>query len=277
MNMRNITMALLLLVATTADAQRGRGGFGRFFGGDVGANEFYVPPDFKGNPPYDGRFTFARIEYRGSDHWSGREGPGWSHDYPRADEHLMRILGDVTDMNPFVEQGPIIGGVIVALDNPLLFKYPVAYMSEPGGWHPTGAEIEGLKTYLAKGGFIMFDDFDRYDMGDNLVPIMQRVVPGGQWMHLDGTEPIFNSFFTIDIKLIAQQCMQDYRSCYRGIPQYWALYEDNDPGKRIIALANVDADIGEFWQWSGQGFYPVVESNEAYKLGVNYIVYALTH
>jgi hypothetical protein len=272
-----VAVALALPIAT-AHAQRGgrRGGFGQYFGGGVGANDFYVPPDFHGNPPYDGRFTFARIEYRGGDHWSGREGPGWSHDYPDADEHLMRIMSEVTDMHPFVEKGPIVGGVIVALDNPLLFKYPVAYLSEPGGWHPNANEVDGLKKYLAKGGFIIFDDFSRYDMV-NLVQIMQRAVPGGQWVHLDGTEPIFNTFFKIDVKLIAQQCMQDFRSCYRGIPQYWALYENNDPTKRIIALANVDADIGEFWQWSGQGFYPVAESNEAYKLGVNYMIYALTH
>ncbi len=61
---------------------------------------------------------FARIKYRGFEH-SGREGPGWSHDYPRAEENFTRILRDITIVRPFVEQGPIIGSVIVALDDPL--------------------------------------------------------------------------------------------------------------------------------------------------------------
>ena len=62
-------------------------------------------------------------------------------------------------MRPFVEAGPIVGSAIVALDDPLLFKYPVSYMSEPGGWHPKDKEIAGFRAYLLKGGFMIFDDF----------------------------------------------------------------------------------------------------------------------
>ena len=84
--------ALGIVVAGAATAQRrppGGGGFNQFFGG---ANDYYQPPDFHGNPRYDGRFTFARIKYRGYEHWAGREGPGWSHDYPDAEENFMKIL-----------------------------------------------------------------------------------------------------------------------------------------------------------------------------------------
>jgi len=48
--------------------------------------------------------------------------------------------------------GPIIGGAIVGLDEPELFKYPVAYLSEPGGWFPTPAEVKGLRNYILKAG-----------------------------------------------------------------------------------------------------------------------------
>ena len=58
---------------------------------------------------------------------------------------------------------------------------------------------------------------------------------------------------------------------------YFGIYEDNDPNKRLMVIANYVNDIGESWQWSGQGWFPVAESNEAYKLGVNYLIYALTH
>ena len=76
------------------------------------SNDFYVPPEYHGNPPYDGRFTFARIKYRGFEHWSGREGPGWSHDYPDAEENFTKIMRDISLVNPFVQDGPIVGSAI---------------------------------------------------------------------------------------------------------------------------------------------------------------------
>jgi hypothetical protein len=61
------------------------------------------------------------------------------------------------------------------------------------------------------------------------------------------------------------------------LPSYYGLYENNDPSRRLMAIANFDNDVPEYWEWSGQGLYPFDASNEAYKLGVNYVVYGLTH
>ena len=267
-------MIALSLFASAAHAQRRGGGVNlqNYFGD---ANGFYTPPDFHGNPPYDGHFVFARIKYRGYFAF-GREGPGWSHDYPDADEHIMLIMRDVTALHPFVHSGNIAGGAIVALDDPELFKYPVSYLSEPGGWNPNDREVQGMRDYLLKGGFVIVDDMNSFHF-QNLMQQMQRVFPGAKPVQLTGTEPIFDSFFKIDVKKIEQQCYASRSSCYRWIPHYWAFYKDNDPKKHLMMLANVDADIGEFWQWSGTGFAPVDVSNEAYKLGVNYLIYALTH
>lgn len=268
-----VALSLLLVPIAFAPAQRGRGGYDRSMRGMLGdRSEFYTPPDWHGNVKYDGRFVFARIKYRGYDMWSGREGPGWSHDYPRAESHFMRIMREITTLRPFVESQMILGGNILALDDPDLFKYPVAYLSEPGGWQPTDKEAEGLRNYLLKGGFIIFDDFDGGSMdGDWLafVQQMQRVLPKGKIMELPESHPIFDSFFKIDLRLLQ-------RGGYRGIPAYYAIYQDNDPKKRIMAVINFNNDIGEYWQWSDRGFN-VVPSNEAYKLGVNYLIYALTH
>ena len=125
-----LAAAACALLVTGADAQRRRGGFNQYFGS---SEEFYQPPAYHGNPLYDGRFTFARIKYRGFDHF-GPEGPGWSHDYPDAEENFTKILRDISAVNPFVEAGPIVGSALVALDDSTLFKYPVSYMSEPGAW-----------------------------------------------------------------------------------------------------------------------------------------------
>jgi hypothetical protein len=266
------TIALGLIAFDGAAAQR-RQGLEQYFGG---RDEMYQPPAFHGNVPYDGRFTFARIRYRGFEHF-GPEGPGWSHDYPDAEENLTKILRDITNLRPFVEQGPMLGSVLVALDDPLLFKYPVSYMSEPGGWHPNDKEIAGFRAYILKGGFMMFDDFregwrGQYDW-TNLRQEVARALPGARWLELTGNEPIFHSFFDIDL----QKTINSASSYGTHLPTYWGIYQDNDPKKRLIMVANVDNDIGEAWQWSASGFIPIPESNETYKLGVNYIIYALTH
>ena len=267
-----IVAGLLALPCVTADAQREFGGRGsrRMFGGDP--NEFYVPPEWQKNTPYDGRFTFARIKYRGFSHWSGREGPGWSHDYPRAESHFMRIMREITSMNPFIEAGPIVGSTVLALDDPELTKYPVAYLSEPGGWVPNDKEALALRNYLAKGGFVIVDDFDGGSMNRDwyhFVEQVKRVAPDLRLMEVPNTHPIFDSFFRIDLKALVS-----YGS--GGTPGYFGLFKDNDPSRRIMMIVNFNQDMGDYWEWSDRGFN-VVPTNEAYKLGVNYLIYALTH
>jgi hypothetical protein len=272
-----IGAVLLFGAFAEAGAQRRRGGgFGRMLGGD---NDMYEPPAFHGNVPYDGRFTFARIRYRGYAHFSGREGPGWSHDYPDAEENFSKILRDVTAVHPFVQSGPMVGSVLVAMDDPLVFKYPVSYMSEPGGWSPSAKELAAFRAYVLKGGFMIFDDFREGWNGDydfsHLKEITAQAFPGLHWIQLKGDEPVFDSFFKIDMKATV---VWPSESAYgTEPPTYWGLFQDNDPKKRMMLIANVDNDIGESWQWSGTGFVPIEQANEIYKLGINYVIYALTH
>jgi len=267
--------ALCLVASGLAGAQRRPGGqgFNQYFGSST---DFYQPPQYHGNPLYDGRFTFARIKYRGYFRM-GREGPGWSHDYPDAEENFTKILRDITAVRPFVEEGPIVGSAILALDDPLLFKYPVSYMSEPGGWYPNDQEVAAFRAYIMKGGFMIFDDFREGWQGSydwtNLQKQVARALPGAKWMQLTGKEAIFDSFFKIDLKA-AISGVSVYGT---NLPTYWAIYQDNDPKKRLMLMANVDNDIGESWQYSATGFVPIAAANEIYKLGINYIIYALTH
>ena len=261
-------IAVLAGAAAPAAAQRGRPDYSQYFGN---SGDYYVPPDWRGNPFYDGHVTFVRIKYRGYEHFTD-QGPGWAHDYPRAESHFDRIMRDISSMRIFVEAPPIYGSTILALDDPLIMKYPVAYLSEPGGWHMTPSETEGLRKYISKGGFIVFDDMGccgrQFSDLPNLVYEWNKAFPKAKMMLLPETHPIFDSFFKIDLKIL--------ESPYRTEPEYWAIFQDNDPKKRIMAIVNLNNDVGEYWQWSDQGFSPV-PSNEAYKLGVNYLIYALTH
>ena len=129
-----------------------------------------------GNVGYDGKFVFVRLRYdmpRGVVRGLFGGDLPWAHDYPRAERNFSKILEAVTYINPFL--GPN-GGNILMLDDPELFKFPFAYMSEPGYWEMSEAEAEGLRSYLLKGGFMIFDDFTG-NHWDNFTRQLRRVLP----------------------------------------------------------------------------------------------------
>lgn len=267
---RTLCFIGLALAASSAAAQRrGGGGFGGACNFSWDADDYFVSPYFAGKPLYDGRVTFARIKYKGG-YECGREGPGWSHDYPRTESHFVRIMKEITTMRPFIEKGDVIGSVILRLDDPELFKYPVSYLSEPGGWNMTPTELVALRKYITRGGFIIFDDIEGGEDYQHLVYQWRRAFPKAMPIQLSGDHPIFDSFFKIDLTKIPPK-IRGYPA-----PEYMAFFEDNDPKKRMLAIIDNYADVGELIQYSDEGFNPV-PANEAYKLWINYFVYALTH
>ena len=228
------------------------------------------PPIEEHNIPYDGRFIFARLKYTtgpGGYYYFGQ--PAWSHGFPKAENNLMRIVGAVTEVKLHQEASNVL-----AMDDPQLMKFPVAFMTEAGYWTMSDKEAAGLRNYLTKGGFVIFDDF-RDGRGNagwaNFEQQMKRVLPNARMVDLTPAHPIFHSFFEINSFNIIPQKYDG------GAPILRAIYEDNDPKKRMIAMINFNTDVSDFWEFSGTGMSIVAEDNEAYKLGVNYLVYALTH
>jgi Domain of unknown function (DUF4159) len=253
------TVFLLLAVSLTSFAQR-RGFGGRF-----------VPFDIPPNIGYDGRFTFVRVKYEtapGGYWWRGL--PSWAHGFPLAEQNLMKIMNEVSFLHAHEEINT------VALDDPELFKYPIAYIIELSWWTLTDKEAAGLRAYLQKGGFVIVDDFKvEGDFGSpGWAPFeanMKRVLPGVRFYEMHASHPIFHAFFEVnDLDLIPQA----YNA---GKPIFRGVYEDNDPSKRLQIIINYNTDVSQFWEWSGTGLRPIDQTNEAYKLGVNYIVYGLTH
>lgn len=217
------------------------------------------------NVEYNGQLTFVRIRFATGLGGFSRRGsygePPWAHDYPTSDIHLMRIMKELS-----ITPARIDGSNVLGFDDAELFQYPIAYVSEPGFWQPTEAEAAGLREYLLKGGFVIFDDF-RGDDWYNLEQQMRRVMPDLRFMVVDPKHPIFNSFFEItkfDFGMYGQEV-------------YYGLFEENDPKKRLLAIAGLNQDLGEYWEFSDTGLVPIDLSNEAYKFGVNYYIYAMTH
>ena len=211
---------------------------------------------------YDGRFTFVRIRF---DAAGGGYSPPWAHDYPRAERNLMRILDFATLLAPRMD-----GSNIFAVDDPELAKFPLAYLCEPGFWEQTEEQAAALRAWLLKGGFLIVDDFRGGDIY-NFEREMRRVLPGAELVELTTAHPIFNAFFEIESLDLAPPTFR------RFTPAYFGIFEDNDPAGRLLAVVNYNNDIGDYWEYSDTGWLPVDVSNEAYKLGVNYIVYAMTH
>jgi hypothetical protein len=218
------------------------------------------------NPEYDGQFTFVRLRYGPETRVVGQSVP-WSHDYPTGERHFMQILDEVTLLRPKTEETSIIG-----LDDPELFRHPIAYMAEPGFWSLTDQEAAGFRAYLLKGGFVIFDDFSEERGGwAAFERAFRRVLPEARFYDLEPTHPIFHSFFEIDSFDILPQGYDI------GRPVLRAVFEGNDPSRRMMAMINYNTDISEFWELSSTGFVPIEDTNEAYKLGVNYLMYGLTH
>jgi hypothetical protein len=265
-------VALLAGAATAvAAAQRPFGGFG--------FPSARYEPRVK-TPDYTGQFTFARVRYTPGPNGYYYHGlPAWAHGYlsaeggNRAEQSLMKIMDEVSNLAPRIDLS-----AVYALDDPELYRYPVAYLSEPGFWTMDDDEAAGLRAYLLKGGFIIFDDF-RHD-GDgragggwaNLEENMRRALPELRPIPLDPTASVFHSFFEIDSFDIVPQAYAEM-----GRPEFYGYFERNDPAKRMMAVVNYSTDVAQYWEFSATGFRPIDESNEAYKLGVNYIIYGLTH
>lgn len=233
-----------------------------------------APAAAQDGPAYDGRYTFVRVRFAGGDPLGSqgslgfrRREPFWAHDYPRADRNFVEIVAETTTMDPVPS-----GGRVLSFEDPEIFKYPVAYIVEVGFWRPSRTEAEKMGEYLRKGGFLIVDDF----RGDRELRVFEEIMsyalPGLRFQEIPDDHEIWDAFFRIpDPHALAPPTFRQYR------PRYLAVFEDNDPSKRIMAVLNHNNDIAEYWEYSDLGYLPIDLSNEAYKFGVNYLMYALTH
>lgn len=243
-----IVIFIALVLILPLEAQRRRFGFGS------------IPPRGSG-VEYDGRFTIVRLWYP---HYGG-----WSYDYPDMEQNLTLILKELTGIRvrPDASQ-------ILRMDDPELMKYPIAYLSEPGYWYPSDSEAEGLRTYLAKGGFLIVDDFHFDEEWRVFEEAMRKVLPQARIQRLQLPNSVFNSFFAID----SLDVPYPGRLGERGLMgEFYGIYENNDAAGRLLAVINYNMDIGDYMEHSGRGFYAVDPTNEAFKFGVNYFIYGLTH
>lgn len=181
-----LVLGATLIVGETADARTGS---------VATISPDYAPPGpVQGQRaraiPYNGKFTFTRLMYGGR--YGRRGGSSWSHDYPNADLNIPEILEFMTSIS--VTTG---ASNVFTLDDPRLFQFPLLYISEPGFWTITDSEARNLRDYVLKGGFLIFDDFER-DQLYNMVAQVERALPGFELIEIGPDHEIFDSFFLVE-------------------------------------------------------------------------------
>jgi hypothetical protein len=234
----------------------------------VAATLLIMAQDIPEVPRKESKFTLGRIFYESPMTFFFRgpvgagNGPPWSHDWPRSEEHFMKILAEVTklDVNP--------SGHIISFQNDDCFKYPIAYLCEVGYIRLSGEEAHRMAEYLLRGGFLIVDDFRGEREMENFRRQMRLVFPDRTLEVLPRTHPIWKCFYDISNLSIEPPYAQFYT------PQYLGMSDDNG---RLMMVVDYNNDISDYWEWSDNPMMPIDESNEAYKYGVNYVLYALTH
>ena len=233
-----------------AYSENGDRGWGRF----VGPN--YRCPEFGGGnffPP---------------------QGTGWSMDSPGADCKFMggvhRLTGLAVYPNPNM----------IEITDDAIFKFPYAYIVEPGGMDLTSAEAMQLREYLLRGGFIHADDFWGLYEKSNFEANMKKVFPEYSFEVLSLKDKIFHTFFDIDeiIQIPGQGA-----GCYGG-PTYERaddtearVYGLRDDKGRLMVVTTYNSDLGDAWEYMDLPCYPAKYSGQAYRLGLNFMIYAATH
>lgn len=230
---------------------------------------FPLPPDWNENT----EFARARLMYRGLRMgWRGGGG-SWTIDYPRADRHLLAGLRRLTRIHTrSVEQ-------VVDLDDPdEIFNWPFLYAVEVGTWDLSDTQAAKLRDYLLRGGFLMVDDFHGTQEWELFMLGMSRVFPDRPVVDIDNKDAIFHVLYDLDDKfqVPGAQWFQTGRPYEQdGYEARWrGVYDDK--GRLMVAICH-NMDLGDAWEWSDDPAYPEKWASLAYRIAVNYTIYAMTH
>ena len=215
-------------------------------------------------------FTFVRLRYTGEGRWWGS---GWDVDLPASDRNFIRKLAQATNIPVDSREK------IISVGSPELFNYPFAYILEVGSLNLSSAEAANLREYLLRGGFIMVDDFHGGAEWYNFYRQLKKIFPEREPEDIPITHPLFHCFFDINslVQIPGIRSLYNGRTYERrdGYPAYCrGVYDEQG---RLMMMINFNTDIGDAWEHAAEGFYPRELSDMAYRMGINAVVYALTH
>jgi hypothetical protein len=276
MRWRGATMIVLLLVAVSAAAAQFQRRGGRGGGYSSRGLRYATAADF------DGSFQFCRIVFNQA---SNGDGGNWSVDFPRADENLSIRLSELTKTPVSRGSDDLPNHLLINLRQPELFHCPFIMMTEVGSIFIDEEEAAGLRRYLLKGGFLWADDF----WGDWAWQVFEsqvrKVLPSNTYpiVDLPVTHPIFTSLMTV--RRIPQIPSINFwggmsghtseRGAESATPHARAILDDRG---RVMVFITHNTDIGDSFEREGDDHRYFLEfSVEGYALGVNVLLYAMSH
>jgi hypothetical protein len=263
-------LVLLLATAAALRAQVVPEGFG--------SGTAYQP---KNVPDERTGFTFCRLMFTSVT--SEPQGIGWSTDYPAGDRNFMVRLAEFTTAPITLWPNREPAHALVGADDPELFGCPFLFASDAGtaGFNPE--EIEGLRRYFAKGGFLWADDFWGDRALTRFLGEMRRVLPDSQPFELPRNHPLFSSFYFVDaipqIPSIQFWLSTGGQISERGSESATPrMYGITDEKGRLAVVMSHNTDIADGWEREAASFeFFHLFSPRAYALGVNVAVFAMTH
>ena len=199
-------------------------------------------------------------------------GPSWSRDYPKADRQFLIAMHRLTriDGRP-TEQ-------VVTLDSNEIFNYPWIYAVQVQTWSFTDAQARRLREYLLKGGFLMVDDFHGTEDWENFMNGMRQVLPDRPIEDLESGDEIFHTLYDVDDKMQipGEQYVWTGRTYEKdGYQPKWRAIRDNK-GRIMVAICH-NMHLGDAWEWADDPNYPETFASMAFRVGLDYILYGMTH
>ncbi|TDI96549.1 MAG: DUF4159 domain-containing protein [Caldithrix sp.] len=207
-------------------------------------------------------FTFVRIRWTDNNIRYGygfsTNAPPWAHDFPQAEKNLNLTIQALTNIKVSEDNK------VLTFDDDEIFRYPFIYACEIGYLTLSDLEVQNLREYLLRGGFLMVDDFRWRHEWNNWMREIRKVLPDQELRRLDVSHPIFHCFFDINDINAPTPYLNE-------LPEYWGLFDDTG---RLMVLINFNNDVGDGWELPKE---TPAFSTRSYKLGINYLIYALTH
>lgn len=237
---------------------------------------FEVPPD--SGEATD--FAFARLMYPPGplDGYAGRfDGDWrlgmslWTQDYPRADRHFSLALRRLTRIHVRSVEEPV-----MLEDDDEVYNWPWIYAVQVGEWGLNQQEAAIMREYLLRGGFFMADDFHGVEEWQEFEKRIKFVFPDRDIVEIPDDDPIFHTVYDLDDRYqIPGQAHLRLGYKNGGIGAHWrGIYDDHG---RVMVAISYNSDIGDAWEYADDPSYPERFSALAIRLGVNYVVYAMTH
>jgi Domain of unknown function (DUF4159) len=244
-----------------------------------------LPPDWQ----EPGEWVFARLMYpehpnalfggwrmRFQTDWR-QGGTSWTQDYPRADRHFAQAVRRLTRVHVRSVEQPV---------NPDetddFYNWPWLNAGEMGDWKLTKAQAGVLREYLLRGGFLMLDDFWGAEEYARFEESMKMVFPDRPVVEMPSHDAIFHTVYDLDDRyqvpgqwgLPGARGGMFRRRAIGTVAHWYGIYDDKN---RVMVAISFNSDLGDSWEWADDPNYPEKYSALGIRIGVNYVVYAMTH